>query len=177
MVFAQVEKQALGLMLLSAIGTVVSVLISQRKSNTSLPPRSRLEWRLVSSAPCSFSFCSRSKPVGDSTGFAESRPIDVAFPVGFRHRMETDICALLWLTEAQMTRLQPFLPKSHGDLRADDPLPRQRTGVTMSKGSHIRGKTNGKSPASLDRGALASRSNTTSAARNVPTGSRSRPED
>lgn len=27
---------------------------------------------------------------------------------------------LFWLTDAQMTRLQPFLPKSHGKPRVDD---------------------------------------------------------
>ena len=30
---------------------------------------------------------------------------------------------LFWLTDAQMARLQPFFPKSHGKPRVDDPLP------------------------------------------------------
>lgn len=30
---------------------------------------------------------------------------------------------LFWLTEAQMERLKPFFPLSHGKPRVDDPLP------------------------------------------------------
>jgi transposase len=30
---------------------------------------------------------------------------------------------LFWLTDAQMARLRPFFPKSHGVPRVDDPLP------------------------------------------------------
>lgn len=30
---------------------------------------------------------------------------------------------LFWLTEAQIARLEPYFPKSHGKLRVDDPLP------------------------------------------------------
>ena len=30
---------------------------------------------------------------------------------------------LFWLTDAQMARLEPFFPKSHGKPRVDDPLP------------------------------------------------------
>jgi transposase len=33
---------------------------------------------------------------------------------------------LFWLTDAQMARLQPFFPKSHGKPRVDDPVARQR---------------------------------------------------
>ena len=30
---------------------------------------------------------------------------------------------LFWLSEAQVERLRPFFPKSHGKPRVDDPLP------------------------------------------------------
>ena len=30
---------------------------------------------------------------------------------------------LFWLTDAQVARLEPFFPKSHGKPRVDDPLP------------------------------------------------------
>ncbi len=30
---------------------------------------------------------------------------------------------LIWLSDAQMARLEPYFPKSHGKPRVDDPLP------------------------------------------------------
>lgn len=40
---------------------------------------------------------------------------------------------LFWLTEAQISRLEPYFPKSHGKPRVDDPLPGRRC-VALPRG-------------------------------------------
>ncbi len=44
---------------------------------------------------------------------------------------------LFWLTEAQISRLEPYFPKSHGKPRVDEPLPGRVLRGNVPRGTKI----------------------------------------